>query len=137
MENFAKVADQIRLDRTFHLGSFKKRKLGGKLLKYQNPSSPINFQPMVGEFLPQSVLVKKKEKTSNPMLTSKPDPNAGKVAADTGTRILSALKTFGMSPIGNVIKDVGGQEAADAVEKYTLGMIPYTRDEEFKANRTN
>lgn len=111
------------------------------ILKYQNPSSAINinFQSKTGQFLPQSVLVKKveKKKTSNPKLSAKPDPNAGNLAADTGTRMLSALKTFGGSAIGNVVKDVGGQKAADAVEKYTLGMIPYTRDEEFKANRTD
>lgn len=100
--------------------------------KFQSPSG---FIVRTGEMLPQSVLVKKAKKTPNPQLSAKPDPNAGNLAADIGTRILSATKTFGGSVIGNVVKDVGGQKAADAVEKYTLGMIPYTRDEEFKGNR--
>jgi hypothetical protein len=102
------------------------------IVKYQNPSKPII---KTGQFLPQSVLVKRPKQTSNyPDLEEKPDVKAD-LLADTGTRILSALKTFGGSAIGNVVKDIGGEDAAKAVEKYTLGMIPYTRQEEFEANR--
>jgi hypothetical protein len=55
--------------------------------------------------------------------------------SDTGTGFLNALKTFGMSAIGDAINGVS-PKAADNVQKYTLGMIPHTSDEEYLANRS-
>jgi len=55
--------------------------------------------------------------------------------SDFGTRTLNAVKTFGGSAVGDAIHGVS-PEAAENVEKYTGGFIPYTKEQELIANRS-
>jgi hypothetical protein len=55
---------------------------------------------------------------------------------DTGTRLLHAVSSFGGSAIGDAIEGLSPR-AADVVEKYSLGMIPHTSQEQLEANRSS
>jgi hypothetical protein len=73
-----------------------------------------------------------------PAMKAKTAETAGPLSntiSDTTTGLLNAIKTFGMSAVGDAINGVS-PKAADAVQKYSLGMIPHTSDEEYEANRS-
>lgn len=60
---------------------------------------------------------------------------------DTGTRLLHAISSFGGSVIGDAVKGatdligLNGDQAAEWLEKYSAGLIPYTSQEMLEANR--
>jgi hypothetical protein len=54
--------------------------------------------------------------------------------ADAGTGLLNAVKTFGMSAVGDAINGIS-PKAADFVQKYSGQMIPHTSEQEYIANR--
>jgi hypothetical protein len=55
---------------------------------------------------------------------------------DTGTRLLHAVSSFGGSAIGDAVEGLSPR-AADAVEKYSLGLIPHTSQAQLEANRSD
>ena len=61
---------------------------------------------------------------------------AGQFVQDMGSRTLNALTTFGGSAIGDAINDIS-PTAANAVSKYSLGMIQPTSQEYLESNRSN
>jgi hypothetical protein len=77
-----------------------------------------------------------------PILKTKLDEKADRskyianTLSDAGTGILNAVKTFGMSAVGDAIHGVS-PKAADFVQKYSAGMIPHTSEEEYEANRSD
>lgn len=105
------------------------------ILKYQNPFKPI---VKAGQFLPNegkpwgTVMPKTKPKETPKETTNEKVAN---VLSDLGTRTLSAVGSFGGSVIGDAINDFISPKAAENVEKYTLGIIPHTRPEQYAANR--
>ena len=115
------------------------------ILKYQNPSSTII---KTGQFLPNEGKPwgtaktntkysgdKSKPKTKyKPKVKEQPDAVAD-ILSELGTRTLSAVGSFGGSVIGDAVNDFISPAAADAVEKYTLGVIPHTSAEQFEANK--
>jgi hypothetical protein len=56
--------------------------------------------------------------------------------SDFMTNIMNAVSTMGMSTVGDAISGFSPKAAA-AVEKYSLGMIPYTHKETQIANRSS
>ncbi|MGV8961824.1 MAG: hypothetical protein ACOH2V_00315 [Candidatus Saccharimonadaceae bacterium] len=71
---------------------------------------------------------------TKPVITESPS-KASTIVTDVGTNILEGIKTFGGSVLANAGKDVYGEEIAKKVEKYSFGMLPYTRPEQYEANR--
>ena len=59
---------------------------------------------------------------------------AGQFMHDVGSRMLNTITTFGGSAIGDVINDIS-PEAANAVSKYSFGMIQPTSQEYLESNR--
>ena len=78
-------------------------------------------------------MVKKESARIEPIKPLIPQTN---ILQDLGTETLDALQTFGGSAIGNLVHTIGGKNAADVVEKYSAGMIPYTKPSQYAANST-
>lgn len=113
--------------------------------KYQNPSNPF---VKVGQFLPNQGMPigyvpntkysgdksKPKVKSRQVQKSEETDPVAD-VLSELGTRTLSAVGSLGGSIIGDVVNEYISPNAADALEKYTLGIIPHTTNEQFISNK--
>ena len=56
-------------------------------------------------------------------------------ASDLSTRVSNAVSTFGGSAIGDAVKGVSPQ-AAEYLNEYSAGFIPYTTDEQLMATRS-
>ena len=54
---------------------------------------------------------------------------------DLGSRMSNALYTFGGSAIGDAVRGAFGKDAAEAVDYYSGGLIPYTTDKHLKWGR--
>jgi len=111
-----------------------KKKNGGWLNKYDQAQTGITM-PSFEER--QKIAQEKAHQIMQQRESNSSDDNSfSNISTDFGTRLLNAVGTLGGSAIGDAVSGVSPQ-AADWLQKYSLGMIPHTTEEQLKANRSD